>query len=111
MDGWYDRDRLFVGIDAGENACCLDDARQALIEHFRRQVLEMQVDMVLFLADTPPLANFDRLGSAHHVPRGQVLLAGRILGHEALALAVGQEAALATGALSDQAALPVDTTQ
>jgi hypothetical protein len=59
MDGRHHWDRLFVGIDAGKNACCLDDAGQALIEQIRRQLLEMQVDMVLFRADTAPLADFD----------------------------------------------------
>jgi len=54
-----------------------------------------------FLADAAPLANFDCLGAAHHVARGQVLLAGRIFGHEALALTVGQIAALAARALGD----------
>ena len=77
----------------------LDNAGQALIEHVRRQMLEMQMDVILLLADAAALADFDRLGPTDHVARGQVLLARRILGHEPLALAVGQIAAFAARAL------------
>src|SRR5438132_2394040 len=71
----------------------------------------MQEDVILFLADAAPLTDFDRLGPADHVARGEVLLARRIFGHEALALAVGQIAALAAGALGDQAAGAVDASR
>ncbi len=62
----------------------------------------MQIDVVLLLADAAPLANFDRLGAADHVARGQILLVRRISGHEAFALAVGQITAFAAGTLGDQ---------
>ena len=39
----------------------LDDAGQALIENVRGQVLEMQVDVILLLADAAALADLDRL--------------------------------------------------
>src|SRR5207248_2339693 len=108
MDGRYHRDRLLVRIDAGEDARGLDDARQARAEDIRRQLLEMQVDVVLLLVDASALADLDRLGSADHVAGGEVLFAGGIFGHEALALAVGQIAALAAGALGDQNARAID---
>ena len=108
MHGRNDRDRLLVRVDAGEGARRLDDAGQALIEHIRGQVLEMQVDVILLLADPAALADLDRLGAADHVARGQILLARRVLGHEPLALAVGQIAAFAARAFRDQDARAVD---
>ncbi len=68
----------------------------------------MQVDVVFLLADPAARADLDRLGAADHVARGQVLLMRRILGHEPLALAVGQKAAFAPRAFGDQHARPVD---
>ena len=108
MHGRNDRDRLLVRIDAGEGAGRLDDAGQPLVEHIRGQVLQMQVNVILLLADAAALANFDRLGAADHVARGQVLLARRIFRHEPLALAVGQITAFAARALGDQNARAID---
>ncbi len=51
-----------------------------------------------------PLVDLDRHRPADHVARGQVLGAGGIALHEALALGVGQVAALAARTLGDQAA-------
>jgi hypothetical protein len=36
-------------------------------------LLEMQIDVILLLADAAALADFDRLGSADHVARGEVV--------------------------------------
>src|ERR1700719_125901 len=108
MDGRDHRDRLLARIDAGENARRLNDAREARAEDIRRQLLEMQVDVVLLLTDAAALADLDRLGPADHVARGEVLFAGCIFGHEALALAVGQIAALAAGALGNQNARAIN---
>ncbi len=102
MDGRDHRDRLLVRIDAGEDASRLDDAGQSLVEDIRCQVLEMQVDVIFLLADAAPLADLDRLGSADHVARGEVLLARRIFGHEPVPFAVGQVTTLAASALRNQ---------
>ena len=57
MDSRYQRDRLFVGIDTGKNACCLDDAGQALIEQARAALtaalaLYRDMDMTFWLPQT-----------------------------------------------------------
>ena len=49
-----------------------------------------------------------KVGTADDVARGEVLLARRIFGHEAVAFAVGQIAALAAGALRNQNARAID---
>jgi hypothetical protein len=69
----------------------------------------MQVNVILFRTDPATFSDLDRLGSADHIARRQILLARRIFGHEPLALAVCQVAAFAAGAFRDQNACAVDT--
>src|SRR6478672_11200041 len=68
----------------------------------------MQVDVILLLADPAALADLDRFGPADHVSRRQILLARRILWHEALARAVGEIPALAARTLRDQNTRTID---
>jgi hypothetical protein len=56
----------------------------------------------LFSAAAPALAHLDRDRTTHHVAGREVLCLRRVALHEALALAVDQETALATHALGDQ---------
>ena len=98
------RHGLLGDVDPGEDPRGLGDAGQALGDHLRVEVLDVQVDVVLLGTDAAALADFQRHGPADHVAAGQVLGAGRVALHEALALGVGQVAALAAHALGDQAA-------
>jgi hypothetical protein len=61
-------------------------------------MVEVQVDVVLVLADAAALADFHGHAARDHVARGQVLGDRRIALHEALAFGVGQIAALAARA-------------
>ena len=45
------RDRLAGDVDAGEDLGALRDARQALVQDLRVEMVEMQVDVILVLAD------------------------------------------------------------
>jgi len=49
-----------VRIDTGEDPRRLDDAGQAFRENIRPQVLQMQEDVILLLADPTALADLDR---------------------------------------------------
>ena len=60
------------------------------------------------LADAAAFADLDGHRAADHVARGQVLRVRRVALHEALAVAVAQDAAFAAHALGDQAAGAVD---
>ena len=62
----------------------------------------------LLLADAPPLADLDRHGARDDVARGEILRRRRIALHEALALGIGEIAALAARAFGDQHAGAVD---
>ena len=68
----------------------------------------MQVDVVLLRADAAALADLDGHAARDDVAGGEVLVGRGVALHEALALGVGQIAALAAGALGDQAARAVD---
>ena len=108
MDGRQDRDRLLGHVDAGEDLGAFRDAGQALVQDLRVEMVEVQVDVVLVLADAAALADLDGHRAGHHVARGEVLGGRRIALHEALAFRVGEIAALAARALGDQAAGAVD---
>ena len=104
VDGRQHRDRFFVDIDAGKNACRFGDAGQTLLDDRRTQVLQMQVNVILEFAHPPALADFDGHRSADDVPGGEVFGIGRIALHESLAGGIGQITALPAGAFRDQAA-------
>ena len=69
MHGRNDRNWLFVGVDASEGTCCLDNAGQTRIEHIRGQMLEVKVYVILFLADPAALPDLDSFGPADDVAR------------------------------------------
>ena len=71
-------------------------------------MIEVQVDVVLLLADAAALADLDRHRARDDVAGGEVLGGGRVTLHEALALGVDEIAAFAAGALGDEAARAVD---
>ena len=71
-------------------------------------MIEVQVDVVLLLADAAAFADFDRHRARDDVARGEVLGGGRIALHEALALGIDEIAAFAARALGDEAARAVD---
>src|SRR3546814_16630881 len=74
----------------------------------RVEVGQVEVDMVLVLADAAAFADFDGHRARDHVARGQVLRIRRVALHEALAAAVAQDAAFAAHALGDTATGAVD---
>src|SRR5260221_8863850 len=108
MHGREHRDWFAGHIDAGENPRAFRDAGQAFMQHRGIEMIEVQEDVVLVLADAAPFADFDRHGAGHHVARGEVLGGGRITLHEALTLGVGEISALSARAFRDQAAGAVD---
>jgi len=93
--------RLDVGpVDAAR----LARLGQIAVDRLRRHV---QMDVVLAV-DTPPGLNLQENGPANDVAAGQVLDRRRVTLHEALALAVEQDAALAAHAFGDKDAQLVD---
>src|SRR5208337_4550474 len=103
-----DRNRLLGQVDAGEDAREVRDAGQALVQHLRIEMVEVQEDVILELADAAALANLYGHGAADDVARCEVLGVRGVALHEALAGRIDEIAALAAGALGDQAARAVD---
>ena len=103
-----DRDRLARHIHAGEDLGQFGNARQPLMQHLGVEVFEVQVDVVLVLAHAAALADLDGHRARDDIARGQVLGGRRIALHEALALAVGEIAALAARTFGDEAARAID---
>ena len=71
-------------------------------------MIEVQIDVVFLLADAAAFADLDGHRARNHVAGGEVLGGGSIALHEALAFGIDEIAALAAGALGDEAARPVD---
>jgi hypothetical protein len=61
------RNRLAGHIDAGEDARALRDAGQALVQHRGIEVIEVQEDVILVLADAAALADLDGHRARDHV--------------------------------------------
>ena len=56
VNRWQNRNRLLAHIHTCKDASRLGNARQALLDHIRAQVLQMQLNVVLALADAAPFA-------------------------------------------------------
>lgn len=109
VDGRQDRNRLLRDVDTGENAGCLGDTGQTLVEDLWGQVAKLEVDVVLLRANTAAVTDLHRHGSGDDVARGKILGSWRVTLHETLTLAVQQVATLTTSTLGDQATSTVDS--
>ena len=79
------------------------------MDHLGTQVLEMQVDVIVFFADATAFANFDRHRARHDVARGEIFGVRRIAFHETLAARIGEVTALAARTFGDETPGSVDT--
>ncbi len=104
MHSRNDRDRIGADVDAGENARRFGNTGQPLVQYFRIKMVEVQIDVILELADAAPLANLDGHGAGNDVTRGEILGGRGIALHEALALGIDEVGALPARAFRDQAA-------
>ena len=74
------------------------------MQHLGIEMIEVQENVILFLADAAAFADLHGHGAGDDVARGEVLGRGRVALHEALALGIDQITAFAARALGDQAA-------
>lgn len=109
MHGGKDRNGLLGNVDTSENSSSLRDARKPLVENLRRQVAELEVNMVLLRANTATLTDFKGHGSRHDIARGKVLGGRGVTLHETFTLRVEEIASLTTRTFRDQASGTVDT--
>src|SRR5690625_2638806 len=65
--GRDDRDRLLGYIDPGEDPGALGDAGQTLMQDLGVEMLQVQMDMILFRSDTSPLVDLDRHRAADDI--------------------------------------------
>ena len=98
------RDRLFRGINTGEDAGGFRDARQTLIQDFGAQMLQMQHDMVVFGTDTAAFADFNGHGPADNIAGSQIHGGRGVTRHEPLTFGIGQVPPFTAGAFGNQAA-------
>ena len=102
VDGGHDGNRLLGHVHVGEVVTDLLHRGQALADGVRAQVVELHQDVVL--VRTAATAFLDLLvhRAGHEVARCQILQGGCVALHEALAVAIQKDSALATAALGQQ---------
>ena len=109
MDGRRNRQRFAGQIDTGEDLSAFGNARQALGQDGRIDMVEMEENVVLFRAHTAAFTHFERHRTADDVARRQILRARGVAFHEPLTFGVGQITALPACAFGDQYAGTVNT--
>ncbi|CCK27925.1 hypothetical protein BN159_3546 [Streptomyces davaonensis JCM 4913] len=100
--GGLDRDRVRVRLDTEVGPGELGDVGQLGVQLLRREVGQVQVDVVALGTAAAALADLRVDGARDDVTGGEVLHDRRVLLHEALAVLVAQDAALTAGALRQQ---------
>lgn len=128
-----DGDGLFGDVHSSKDHRRLRDPGQPCGQLLRRQVVKLQVHVVLLWTDTPKTNETSRVksvppsnacqtppssvpalpdlyghGAGHHVSGGQVFGVGSVALHEALSLTVDQDSSFTTAAFCDQATGSVD---
>ena len=96
MDSGQDGDGLLRDIDAGEDGSGLRDAGESLGEDLRREMAQLEEDMILLGPDATAFANLNGHGPRNDITRSEILRCGGIAFHEALALAIEKISSLPT---------------
>lgn len=95
----------------GKDRRRLRDPRKPLRQQVRRQMVQVQVHVVLFGAAASPLPDLQSHRTRDNVAGSQVFQVGSVALHEPLPLPVTQDPALAAAPLGDQAPCPVDSSR
>ena len=109
VDGRDDRDWLLSGIDSSEDMRCLDDSWKPLEQGLCWQMMQMEVNMVLFGADSPTLEDLDSHGPGNDVSRSKILSSWGVSLHESFTFSVPKDSTFSSAALSNEAATAIDT--
>mmetsp|Transcript_34818 Transcript_34818/g.42009 ORF Transcript_34818/g.42009 Transcript_34818/m.42009 type:complete len:352 (+) Transcript_34818:867-1922(+) len=108
VHSWDNRDGLLGNIDTSKDGSSLGDTRETLGQHLRREMVQVQVDVVILRSDTASLTDLHGHRAADNVTRGKILSSWCITLHETLALTITQDTTFPSGALSNQAASTID---
>ena len=102
VDRRHDRDRLADAVDIRELERDLADRRQPLEDHVGAEVVELQQHVILERTAAATLLDLLVHRAADDVARREILEVRRVALHEALAVAVEENPALAAHAFGDQ---------
>src|SRR5690606_10229653 len=102
VTGRHYRHRGSDRVDMGEGLGQLTDTRQAAVQHFLAQVIQLQHDVVAIRATTVASQDFLDHGAGHDVTTGKVLGVGSVTLHEALAVLVDQVSTFTTATFGNQ---------
>ena len=97
VDGGQDGNRVLGDINTGENSGSLRDTRKTFVENFRREMAELEVNVILLRTNTTSLTNFDGHTSRNDITGSKILRSGSIAFHETFTLRVQEVSTLTTG--------------
>mmetsp|Transcript_6867 Transcript_6867/g.10246 ORF Transcript_6867/g.10246 Transcript_6867/m.10246 type:complete len:259 (+) Transcript_6867:883-1659(+) len=109
MHSRQDRNGLLSHIHTRKNGGCLTNPRQTFLEQLCRQMIEMQVNMILVRSHTTTFTNLHGHGARHHITTGQILGTGRIPLHKPLTFTIAQNTTFTTTSFGNQTPGSVDT--
>mmetsp|Transcript_21841 Transcript_21841/g.33823 ORF Transcript_21841/g.33823 Transcript_21841/m.33823 type:complete len:461 (+) Transcript_21841:361-1743(+) len=109
VDSGQDGDRLLGGVDTGEDMGGLDDTRESLHKSLRRQVVQVEMDMISLSTDSSSLKNLNSHRPRDDISGSKILSGGSVSFHEALSVLVSEDSTLSSAAFGHEAADSVDS--
>lgn len=108
MDGRQNWDWLLGGIHTGKDVCRLKNTWETLMNLLWIQMVQVQVAVIFFGANTTSLKDLHGHGTGHDVARSQILSVRSVSLHEAFTLTVSQDATFTTATLGYEATSTID---
>jgi hypothetical protein len=94
VGGRQDGDRFLGNINAREDSSSFRDTRKTLLENIRREMAELEVDVIFLGTNTTALTNFDGHGARNNITRSKILGRRGVTFHEAFTLGIQEVASL-----------------
>jgi len=109
MDGGQDWDGLLGGINTSENVGSLKNSGETLVDGLWGQVVQVQVDVIAFGANTTSLEDFHGHGAGDNITGGEILSSRGVSLHETFSVLVSEDTTLTTATFSYEATSTINT--
>jgi hypothetical protein len=98
VDGRQDGNRFLGNVNARENSRSFRDTGKTFVEHLRREMAELEEDMIFLGPDTTALTDFDGHRARNNITRSKVLGGRGIAFHETFTFGVQEVTSFTAGA-------------
>mmetsp|Transcript_45256 Transcript_45256/g.61374 ORF Transcript_45256/g.61374 Transcript_45256/m.61374 type:complete len:297 (+) Transcript_45256:794-1684(+) len=111
MDSGKHRDGFFGTIDTSEDVSSLKNTWETLLQGFRRQMVQVKVDVILLRTDTTTFKDFHGHRSRNNISGGEIFGSRGISLHKAFTVGVSEDTTFTTATFSHEATSTVDTSR